>query len=257
MTGASGAAGILVLGIACALAGGCATTVSLDAKDRVYVRGLESFRDGRCAEALESLTAFERSSCSGPQPESGCQRAAWTKVQCDLKDGRPGQAIVDARSDELLGPPRPELDPTVSALRERARAALDEAWASADHSGKLAVTFGDDTTGAYLLSSIAVSLDLRPTVYPSLPAGHDEAPVFDTDIPPGNHVLVVAVRFAADLKRGRYTTTKKAAQTFTVKAHESVRIKLRTYLREDGPPLAIFPDLLAVDFQATPESAKP
>jgi hypothetical protein len=246
----------LILAFACGVSS-CAATVALDAKDRVYVRGLESFRDGRCAEAHETLTAFERSSCSGPQPESGCQRAAWTKILCDLKEGRPGRAIVDARSDELLGPPRPELDPSVSELRARARAALDGAWASADHSGKLAVTFGDDTTGAYQLSSIAVSLDLRPGSYPGSPAGHDEVPVFDTDIPPGNHVLVLAVRFTADLKRGRYTTAAKSAQTFTVKAGESVRIKMRTYLRNDGPPLAGFPDLLALDFQVTPESAKP
>ena len=213
MKRASGAAGPLILALVCG-ASSCGTTAALDAKDRTYVRGLESFRDGRCAEARESLTTFERSSCTSAQPHSGCQRAAWTKVLCDLKEGKPGQAIVDAQGDEHLGAPRPELDPPLSMLRQQARAALDDAWASADHSGKLAVTFSDETTGPYRLTSIAASLDLRPGVHPSVPGRNDETSVFDTDIPPGNHVLVVVAEFTAELKRGRYTMTAKSAQTF-------------------------------------------
>jgi hypothetical protein len=189
------------------------------------------------------------------EPQSGCQRAAWTKTLCDLQEGKPGQAIVDAQADEHLGPPRPELDPPLSALRQQARAALDEAWASADHSGKLTVTFVDEMTGPYQLTSIAASLDMRPGVHPRLPGRNDETPVFDIDVPPGNHVLVLVARFSAELKRGRYDMTAKSAQTFSVKAHESVRIKMRTYFW-DTPAFAAPPDRIAVDFQVTPESAK-
>ncbi len=237
-------------------ASSCAATVALDARDRTYVRGLESFRDGRCADARESLTTFERSACTRAEPQSGCQRAAWTKVLCDLKEDRPGQAIVDAQGDEHLGPPRPELVPSLGALREQARAALDASWASADHSGKLTVTFADETTAPYRLTSIAASLDLRSGLHPSLPGRKDEAPVFDVDIPPGNHVLFLVAQFSAELKRGRYDMTVRSAQTFSVKAHEPVRIKVRTYLWE-APPLASAPDRIAFDFQVTPDSAKP
>jgi hypothetical protein len=214
--------------IAVALIAGCATTVALDSTDRRYVQGLESYRAGRCSGTKDSLFDFYRS-----------------------------EAIVHSDRSVHLGVPRPELDPPTSVLKERARATLEAAWASTDRSGKLRTAFINEMDHAYRLESASVSLDLREAkqLGPSLPG--DEMAVYDLNVPAGNHVLHLIARIRADVKGvGLFLIVSKGAQSLTVKAGESVRVLMRTYLT--STELRAFPpERVAFDFVVTPTSAKP
>jgi hypothetical protein len=233
---------------------GCATAATLDSTNDAYVHGLESYSAGHCAQARESLVKFRQSSCSSGTPGSGCQRATWMEVQCDLKEDRPAEAIVASNELDRLGPPRPELDPPLRTLRERAIAALRARWLSPETPVKLVATFRDDTGGRYSLDSISMSVDLLPASH-APPATHEWI-VLQTSLPPGDHFVTLTARFRGKVRGGSFQMTTRSAQTFLSKPGETIRIAARTYLRDDLP-LAAPPDLLAVDFDVTPASAKP
>jgi hypothetical protein len=232
---------------------GCATARA--SKDSAYLRGMEAFRAGRCAEAYDDLVAYQRSSCSSGTPGAGCQYAMWMKVQCDLMNDRPARAIVDSDLSETRGgPPRPELDPPLHALREQALSALSARWQTPDRSVTLTTTFRDETGGRYLLESLSIAVDLQPALHP-LPTSQ-ESTVLQASLPPGDHFVRLAAQFSGNVRGGRFKVTLRSAQSFLSKPGETICVSARAYLR-DALPLEAAPDLLAIGFDVTPASAKP
>jgi hypothetical protein len=231
---------------------GCGTTRA--SRDRDYLRGMDAFRAGRCAEAYDDLLAYQRSSCSSGTPGAGCQYAMWMKVQCDLMNDRPARAIVDSDQSETLGPPRPELAPPLRTLREQAMSALAARWQTTNRSVKLTTTFRDETGGRYPLESLSIAVDLEPPSHPP-PTGHDST-VLQASLPPGDHFVRLAAQFSGNVRGGRFKVILRSAQSFLSKPGETISVSARAYLR-DALPLEAPPDLLAIDFEVTPASAKP
>ena len=243
---------IVLLAIGSALLG-CGTTRG--SRDAAYLRGVDAFRAGHCDDAYESLVAYQRAACSSGTAGAGCQYAMWMKVQCDLMNDRPARAVVDSDQWAALGSPRPELDPPLPALREQAMTALAARWETPDRPAKLIVTFRDDTGGRYAVESVSVAVDLfPPSGMPAADSG--EATILQADLPSGDHFVTLAARFSGKLRDARFNMTKRSAQPFLSKPGDVIRVSARAYLRDDLP-LGAPPELLAIDFEVTPASAKP
>jgi hypothetical protein len=245
---------------ALAVLAGCAAPLALDATDGVYALGHRSFDAGRCAEARETLTAFMRSSCMQVEPASGCQRAAWMKMQCALKDDHPALAMVDAAAPGA-GPPRPELEPSTEALRQKARAILDARWETQQRPAKLDVALFNELPKAYRLVSVDLTLDGRLT--PPLPVAEPfvepfvEVLAFVMDVPAGDHVLsMTAVVEFGNRVSGQYRMVMKSSQAVAVREGERAHIVAKTQARKNAPPLALPPERIAEDFVVTPETAR-
>jgi hypothetical protein len=226
-----------------ALVAGCA------ANDRaMYAVGGESYLEGRCAEARDHLAKFIRTECLGSEPDDRCQEAVWMQVQCDLRESRPAQALLDANVADSLGAPAPELVPPIKALRQRALVALQAAWVSTDRSAKLDTYLRDETSDDYVLRTLSLSIDLRAPVNEDAPTTKRDQRLLETEIPPGDHALTFTAKFSGTFRGARYEMVVRSAEAFVARPHETVRVVVRTRERGDRP-LGLPPDRLAVDFE--------
>jgi hypothetical protein len=237
----------LTLALTSALLAACAH-VTPESKDPTYVRGRSDYVAGRWPEAQESLGAFLESNCrSGPA--TGCERATWMKVQTDLQMQRPAQAVADADRGKLLGPPKEPLDPPLAALRAQALTQL--AGLEGDQrTARLEVSFRDDTRAGCQLLAFTFALNLAAAQAVPLDRLDGRSLLFDPQVRPGDHLLMVSASFECPIKVGTAEMLRRASHAFLVDPAKPVKVLVRTYVRTDMAPLAPLPDKVAFDFQS-------
>jgi hypothetical protein len=157
----------------------------------------------------------------------------------DLMAGRPDLAIVDTSLQGDLGPPRPELEPPVAKLRQRAADELSAAWAEPARPSRIAVFHREQTAARYRVVRVQYSIDEREAI--DIPVGQwaTEDLIVSLAAPVGVHVLALESTYESPSgAAAAYRFTVRSAHPFTTTADRTTNLIVTTRDRSGTAPEA-------------------
>lgn len=206
----------------------------LESTDARYRLGIAKFEAEQWPQSREALRSFLDASCvPAAVPFAGeavgCQKALWAMLLGDLMAGRPDLALVDATLHPSVGDPRPELEPSVAALRERAAHEIQAGWARPERPSRIAVFHHDETAARYRLARVTCSVDEREPV--DIPVGQwaSEDVVVNLPAPAGVHVLSLSSTYeSAPGAAPSYRFTVRSVYPFATRAEDTTTLVVTT-----------------------------